>query len=1012
MKKCITLLSVWLAFAGFTAASVQNDPVTLTEVTGTPADGNYVVKVSSSSGSGYLYTDQDFLDRPFRVDVNATFGETLDPGTQLKYVWELANGDDGTFTLRHRNTGRNIPADPQHNQNCTGSTTAANLALVEATGATDGLWYVYQTDHTGTASAGGGDARLFIHTNKVNETYGPNLSYWEGSSATGTSIRIRLYKVNGDLPAAPEPGVYAGPDVFKYMPGGIVYRIPAIAKAHNGDLIAVADYRHSGADIGMAKNGRIDLHARISKDNGTTWGDVFPIVEGMGANSPDSMHVAFGDPCIVADRESDKVLVMSCSGNISFPSGSRNNHQGIARFVSNDNGATWSEPVDISGHIYAQFDNSDYVARAMFVGSGKILQSSTVKVGDYYRLYCALDFSSTTSSGYNINFVLYSDNFGETWKILGTADTPPISNGGDEPKVEELPDGSIVLSSRPSSTATGGRIYNIFHFTNTAKAEGSWGTMAVSNASNHGTVSDNCSCNGEILVVPAVRKADGKKLYVALQSVPFGPGRVNVGIHYKELASLADFNTPANFAKDWDGSYQVSKIGSGYSTMTRQANDSIAFLYEEETYGVCYTVRYKGLSLETITGGAYGMAGAEDLNPMEFVKESIDFRVNELIATESQPVGSPVLDEEAVAAINAAVAQFTENPTKENYENITVVAQRMVEEGKFDALLLEEGQYYTIRNVGRPGYLQPQTSTRSGATVNTFGAAGRTATNANQVFTFQRNGDGNWTIFNPNYDTYISTTKGREVMMPQVAEADAGVFVIESNTNGISTFVATAPELESQPAVNLTTDQLAIVSWVTSDEASQWYIEPVTAQEISVPESGYVTLNLPYAVVIPEGVTAYAGGSLVTVDGVRSFRLEVMEEEVVLAGTPVILSAAPGTYSLPIFPFNVGRPVNSSLTGVLAPKTVEGGGVFVLDGSKFVKRTATTGTIAANTAYYVCDEDVTELPLTLDAGSTDGIGSVTTDAQAAEYFDLSGRRVLRPAKGVFVTSEGRKVILK
>ncbi|MBQ5627276.1 MAG: hypothetical protein IIU97_04115, partial [Bacteroidaceae bacterium] len=55
--------------------------------------------------------------------------------------------------------------------------------------------------------------------------------------------------------------------------GDIPYRIPAIAMAKNGDLIAVADYRHSRADIGMASYGRIDLHARISKDNGANWAE-------------------------------------------------------------------------------------------------------------------------------------------------------------------------------------------------------------------------------------------------------------------------------------------------------------------------------------------------------------------------------------------------------------------------------------------------------------------------------------------------------------------------------------------------------------------------------------------------------------------------------------------------------------------------------------------------------------------------------------------------------------------
>ena len=80
----------------------------------------------------------------------------------------------------------------------------------------------------------------------------------------------------------------------------IPYRIPAIATTNEGHLVAVADYRHSRTDIGFAgsANGRIDLHARISRDGGATWDKVTTIVEGQGASSPDAFHTGFGDPCI------------------------------------------------------------------------------------------------------------------------------------------------------------------------------------------------------------------------------------------------------------------------------------------------------------------------------------------------------------------------------------------------------------------------------------------------------------------------------------------------------------------------------------------------------------------------------------------------------------------------------------------------------------------------------------------------------------------------------------------
>ena len=454
------------------------------------------------------------------------------------------------------------------------------------------------------------------------------------------------------------PAVEPSQEIFTTNKGGIPYRIPAIAMAKNGDLIAVADYRHSGADIGVVNNGRIDLHARISKDNGANWAEKFAIVEGQGSSSPDFMHVGFGDPCIVADRESDRVLVLSCAGNVSFQSGTRNNHQNIARFYSEDNGATWSEPVDIADAIYAMWDNSNHgPVMAMFVGSGKIHQSRYVKVNDYYRLYCAVLLKNKNAA--YTNFVLYSDDFGGTWDVLGGVDTAPIPSGGDEPKVEELPNGNVVISSR----INGGRDFNIFTFTDKEAATGSWGTRATSNASNNGVVALGNSTNGEIMIMPAVRNEDGEKVWIALQSLPFGSGRTNVGIYYKELASSNDYNTPANFAKDWDGRHQSTFIGSAYSTMCFQKDSTIAFLYEESTHGADYTIVYKNYTLEQITDGAYSISSDTTLpEPDETESEETKALIadaKKLLSNEG--IGTPTGS--ARAALEAAVAAAEASPT-------------------------------------------------------------------------------------------------------------------------------------------------------------------------------------------------------------------------------------------------------------------------------------------------------------------------------------------------------------
>lgn len=397
-------------------------------------------------------------------------------------------------------------------------------------------------------------------------------------------------------------------DLFKVETAeDIPYRIPSIAVTRTGRLISVVDYRHIRSDIGVINNGRIDLHYRISDDNGHTWGETKVLVEGKGAEATDFMSVGYGDPCIVADRESDKVLVLSCAGNVSFQNGTRDRHQNIARFYSEDGGDSWSAPVDIAESIYSQFDSSvQGPVRSMFVASGRIMQSSTVKVGSHYRLYCAVLVRNRNAT--HMNYVLFSDDFGGNWKVLGDIDQPAVFKTADEPKVEELPDGNILISSRYN----GGRYYNIFTFSDVVSGSGTWGNAEFSGAENNGVTAIENSTNGEVAIIPVVRNADNEPMHLLLQSVPMGPQRANVGIYYKELATLfEDYISPYMLASDWNGVLQVSELNSAYSTMIWQKDNNLGFLYEEETYGVSayahggYNIVYESFSIEEITEGKY-----------------------------------------------------------------------------------------------------------------------------------------------------------------------------------------------------------------------------------------------------------------------------------------------------------------------------------------------------------------------------------------------------------------------
>lgn len=103
------------------------------------------------------------------------------------------------------------------------------------------------------------------------------------------------------------------------------------------------------------------------------------------------------------------------------------------------------------------------------------------------------------------------------------------------------------------------------------------------------------------LLLHVTRKKDSKKVWIALQSIPFGPNRTNVGFYYHEL--LADHEGAALFAYNWKKGLQVSTQSSAYSTFTLQKDGKLGFLWEEGPTG--YNIDYRPISIEEITLNEY-----------------------------------------------------------------------------------------------------------------------------------------------------------------------------------------------------------------------------------------------------------------------------------------------------------------------------------------------------------------------------------------------------------------------
>ena len=378
-----------------------------------------------------------------------------------------------------------------------------------------------------------------------------------------------------------------------------VYRIPAIALNRKGQLVAIYDYRVCGTDIGF---GEVDQVMRISKNNGKKWSKEVKIADGMGGND-NIFGVGFGDPALCLDRESNRGVLITVSGKCIYGYANADNRSFIARQTTDDGGHTWSEPQDITlqfwGRKGAMFqtnendDGKDVFAWAGFFGSGKILQSRLTKVGQFYRLYAALLLRGTGLKG---AYVVYSDDMGMNWHLLGGNPAFQAAPDSDEPKVEELPSGQIVLSGRKWY----GRTFNIWTFSAGSTTEGTWDKPVNSHDVAGGIKVGANSCNGEILIVEGKNAQTRKPCHVALQSLPKADKRADVTIYYKVLEDGKKY-TSASFAEGWKEGIQVSHTRSAYSTMCLQKDGRIAFFYEEEPY--IYNMVYVPLTLSQATNG-------------------------------------------------------------------------------------------------------------------------------------------------------------------------------------------------------------------------------------------------------------------------------------------------------------------------------------------------------------------------------------------------------------------------
>ena len=249
--------------------------------------------------------------------------------------------------------------------------------------------------------------------------------------------------------------------------GSQFWRIPALLCLDNGTLLAVNDKRkYSYKDLPED----IDIVCRRSTDNGRTWSDPQTIVEGTGYKH------GYGDAALVQCENGD-VLCLFVGGNGLWAS---TESDPIRSYVcrSSDRGLTWTAPEDITAQLWGSqsLSASTRNYKASFFASGNALRLNHPPHKG--RIMVAAAMCRNTAQVLD-NFVVYSDDNGHTWQVSERAFA-----GGDEAKLIELRDGTVLISVRQS----GARGYN-----RSSDGGVTWGTQGYWNEL---TVN---ACNGDII---------------------------------------------------------------------------------------------------------------------------------------------------------------------------------------------------------------------------------------------------------------------------------------------------------------------------------------------------------------------------------------------------------------------------------------------------------------------------------------------------------------------------------
>ena len=344
--------------------------------------------------------------------------------------------------------------------------------------------------------------------------------------------------------------------------GVAAYRIPGLVTTNSGTLLGVYDVRrNNSADLQEA----IDIGVSRSTDKGKTWEPMRIAMSFDGEGGLPQAQNGVGDPSILVDKTTGTIWIVAARtfgmGNNrawtnSMPGMSREETAQLMLVRSDDDGKTWSAPINITEQV------KDPSWHFLLQGPGRGI---TMKDG---TLVFPIQFIAPDRIPYA--GIMYSKDRGLTWHIHS-----PARSDTTEAQVAEVGDGVLMLNMRDNRG--GSRAVSI-----TTDLGRTWSE----HPSNRSALQEPV-CMASLLAVQAGENISGRDLLL------FSNPNTTRGRHHITVKCSTDGGLT------WPAENEIlldAEDGWGYSCLTLVDSETVGILYEASTAHMTFqTIKIKDL---------------------------------------------------------------------------------------------------------------------------------------------------------------------------------------------------------------------------------------------------------------------------------------------------------------------------------------------------------------------------------------------------------------------------------